>query len=621
MLLPVLLLLILILVYCQNDYQQQNNLPGQLHQNNQQNNQQYQTGQFQQNNQQYQTGQFQQNNQQNNQQYQTGQFQQNNQQYQTGQFQQNNQPPLQQQNFQHHQGIPPDIGHHTPIINSQKNLEHGIPPDTPGGSHIHRSEHIDHTIPFVGQPPQHLEKEHQEFLKFQEQKRMEAQQRTMKHMPEQRNNHNQAQKMAQQHLFNKNRHKKMQYDSKWGDIKKKIIENELSNDAISNDDKKNNENSNENFNGNSNENSNENKNVDGITKSNPFNAIKDMLAHTLTTHQHKHKSIAHDNQNVVFVSALSFSPPFNEATYDGNRIIGSSSAYDRYHIDSQYNNNEEKNNENDNSMMMDYYHYYHDYNYYYTSGTYSAHEDAKIHSSFIRLTPDRQNKRGTIWSNYNINRALVSSGLGLILNSNDISNNSAIHIEFSFRISGQGSNLFGDGIAFILANDRYQSGSFFGVDEMFTGVAVIFDTFRNAEHPFHKDIVVVINNGSYSVADMMLKASTTFKADTNSACDASFRYHEKRDDFHVLNKSTVRMKILNNILTLEIDPSSTGVFKKCLTRKLDELPDDFIKGAYIGITSSTGHLADNHDVISVKVFIVFHNNLIYIVLLLLIDLS
>jgi mannose-binding lectin 2 len=147
----------------------------------------------------------------------------------------------------------------------------------------------------------------------------------------------------------------------------------------------------------------------------------------------------------------------------------------------------------------------------------------------------------------------------------------------------------------------YQSGTFFGVNEMFTGVAIIFDTFRNSEHPFHKDVIALVNNGSYTVNEMIEKAAAVYKSNSNTACDASIRYHEKRDDFHALNKTTVRVKILNNVLSLDIDAKTSGTFQKCLTRTLDDLPDDFIKSAFIGVSSSTGHLADNHDLISIKV--------------------
>ena len=102
---------------------------------------------------------------------------------------------------------------------------------------------------------------------------------------------------------------------------------------------------------------------------------------------------------------------------------------------------------------------------------------------------------------------------------------------------------------------------------------------------------------------MMTNAANAYNRDVNTACDSSFRYHVKRHDFNVLDKTTVRIKIVNNVLSLEVDVKNKGAFKKCLTRSLDELPSDFIKGAYIGVTASTGHLADNHDVISLKVIL------------------
>ena len=89
-----------------------------------------------------------------------------------------------------------------------------------------------------------------------------------------------------------------------------------------------------------------------------------------------------------------------------------------------------------------------------------------VNQNFVRLTPDRQSKRGALWSVGSIN----TPKLGGIL---------------KFRISGQGSQFFGDGIALWITSDAaWREGEFHGTQERFNGVAVIMDTFKNLEYAF-----------------------------------------------------------------------------------------------------------------------------------------
>ena len=85
-----------------------------------------------------------------------------------------------------------------------------------------------------------------------------------------------------------------------------------------------------------------------------------------------------------------------------------------------------------------------------------------------------------------------------------------------FRISGQGKNFFGDGIAlWIVQNSFYVEGNLHGFQEKFQGVGIIFDTFRNTETlNVHRDVTVLVNDGE-----------RTFEAMTSEVqgCNANFR--------------------------------------------------------------------------------------------------
>ena len=63
------------------------------------------------------------------------------------------------------------------------------------------------------------------------------------------------------------------------------------------------------------------------------------------------------------------------------------------------------------------------------TASYREGGQTKINEHFIRLTPDRQSKRGHLWSSRQI----------------DVQDWSVV---LEFRVSGQGKTLFGDGLAF-----------------------------------------------------------------------------------------------------------------------------------------------------------------------------
>lgn len=143
-----------------------------------------------------------------------------------------------------------------------------------------------------------------------------------------------------------------------------------------------------------------------------------------------------------------------------------------------------------------------------------------VNSNFVRLTPDRQSKKGAIWSRRPLGTATFSSIL-------------------KFRISGQGKNFFGDGLAFwVVQNSFFEEGPVHGFKESFKGLGIIFDTFKNQETiAHHKDISVIVNDGEKTY-EMMTKVS--------EGCNMNFRYHNERDDFSVESSSSAKIVVEHN---------------------------------------------------------------------------
>lgn len=77
--------------------------------------------------------------------------------------------------------------------------------------------------------------------------------------------------------------------------------------------------------------------------------------------------------------------------------------------------------------------------------------DAVINENFVRLTPDRQNKKGWLWSRTKMAAEVWTATV-------------------RFRVSGQGKRLFGDGLAFWFTTSAYPAdGPVHGFADVFTG--------------------------------------------------------------------------------------------------------------------------------------------------------
>eukprot|EP01038_Epipyxis_sp_PR26KG_P011075 gene11075-14869_t len=199
-----------------------------------------------------------------------------------------------------------------------------------------------------------------------------------------------------------------------------------------------------------------------------------------------------------------------------------------------------------------------------------------VNSNFVRLTPDRQSKIGSLWSR----RALGVPSFSAIL---------------KFRISGQGKNFFGDGIGmWIVQQGYYGRGDVHGFQESFIGIGIIFDTFKNTENlSAHRDVTLLINDGEKTY-EMM---TTDVKG-----CNANFRYHNERADFSVTDASRAKIVINDTSLSIMIDAKNIDVWEECVTVNDIGLPHQWLLESHIGFTATTGQLADNHDLISFKSF-------------------
>ena len=200
-----------------------------------------------------------------------------------------------------------------------------------------------------------------------------------------------------------------------------------------------------------------------------------------------------------------------------------------------------------------------------------------VNNNFVRLTNDRQSKKGALWSR----RPLGVSKMSAIL---------------KFRISGKGREFFGDGLAlWIVTQGYYVEGDVHGFTDSFTGIGIVFDTFKNVESlDNHRDITVLINNGE-----------KTFKMMTKEVqgCNINVRYHTERADFNAEeSQSRAKFLLTENSIDLFIDAKNSGEWTRCVSINDLKMPFEWLQHSHIGISASTGQLADNHDVISLLTY-------------------
>lgn len=212
---------------------------------------------------------------------------------------------------------------------------------------------------------------------------------------------------------------------------------------------------------------------------------------------------------------------------------------------------------------------------------------AEAHRSFVRLTAEVQGSKGWLTSQQPLHLSEWSAMLEL-------------------RASGASPHLYGDGLAiWLVKSSDHVEGPVFGREDKWKGLGIFFDTFQNVDHSHHHKhpyIYAMMNDGTKayipdaetSAAD--LKNQALPGAHENSGCSYEFRYAEDREDVTVLNHTRVHMTYRNQLLKLRLQQTSAGVAKEwfqCIDMKDVEVPSP----AFWGISSATGDLVDNHDII------------------------
>jgi mannose-binding lectin 2 len=178
-------------------------------------------------------------------------------------------------------------------------------------------------------------------------------------------------------------------------------------------------------------------------------------------------------------------------------------------------------------------------------------------------------------------------------------------VQVQFHVHGSGKTLFGDGFAMWYTKDRSELGPVFGSRDYFTGLGVFFDTYsnHNGEHSHpHPYVSAVIFNGTQpydhdrdgthsEIAGCHVNSITTHcPYNLQSLLQAQFRNLDT--DTHA------SIMYADRTLSVQLDVDGNFEWQECFNVADVDLP----AGYFFGASAATGELADNHDIISVKVF-------------------
>ncbi|ORX40728.1 lectin [Kockovaella imperatae] len=192
--------------------------------------------------------------------------------------------------------------------------------------------------------------------------------------------------------------------------------------------------------------------------------------------------------------------------------------------------------------------------------------DAVINTNkHIRLTQDRPSQQGFLWS-----RVPMSS-----IN---------WQVEFEFKVDGKAHNLFGDGFAMWVTQERAKPGPVFGSADNFNGLGIFFDTYANKKHGYSFPRVTAMIGDGKTPYDH----GGDNEAGEIAACSENFRRRG------IVTKGRLTY-MRDKMLQLKLQTREEGQWKTCFQIKAN-LPTS----PYLGFSALTGDVSDNHDIVSIQ---------------------
>ncbi|KAG5646204.1 hypothetical protein DXG03_004030 [Asterophora parasitica] len=160
-------------------------------------------------------------------------------------------------------------------------------------------------------------------------------------------------------------------------------------------------------------------------------------------------------------------------------------------------------------------------------------------------------------------------------------------VEVEFKVSGESSHLFGDGLALWLTKEKKEEGPVFGNKDKFEGLGIFLDTYSNGRHSYSfPRINAMLGDGktSYDVG-------TDGDATSIGGCSANYR----RTNVATKLKITY---VKDKFLDVKIQYKAWDDWSDCIHLKNVALPPN----PFLGFSAMTGDVSDAHDIISVTTY-------------------
>ncbi|KAF9148973.1 hypothetical protein BG015_009265 [Linnemannia schmuckeri] len=189
----------------------------------------------------------------------------------------------------------------------------------------------------------------------------------------------------------------------------------------------------------------------------------------------------------------------------------------------------------------------------------------------IRLTQDVPSQSGWLWSRL----PLMAKNF---------------QVDFQFEVDGKGDGIVGDGFAVWFTKERAEQGPVFGNRDRFEGLGIFFDTYANGRHSHSFPYVMA----------MLGDGRTSYDNDNDGlanrlgGCEADFRRKLVPTHGRITYNSGSKR------LHMELQTNAWDEWTTCFTLHDLVLPETY----YLGFTSHTGEVHDNHDIISVTTNII-----------------
>lgn len=192
-------------------------------------------------------------------------------------------------------------------------------------------------------------------------------------------------------------------------------------------------------------------------------------------------------------------------------------------------------------------------------------------NDFVRLTSDNQHQVGSMFSTLPIQAE-------------------SFEMELTFHIHSKNA-MMADGLGIWFIDEKSEIGDVFGVKNYFKGLGIMIDTFKNGKRGQFPLVNVMLGNGQTGY-DKALDGYDTRLA----SCVAQLITNPKSGS----TKARI-VYIKNGYFSLDFDYNNNNQWTNCVTLNDIMLPP--IK--YLGLSSETGEVTQNVDILENKVFALY----------------